>query len=155
MRSSASAVTWRDFATNRLILRSLSAVVGADVVTLGPAGEVVATSMDADDNPTVAAVRRAVPNDRPRGSEPRIAEGDCGFPCLIAYREVDGQPGTVVALVADASPLAAATQAVVRTMLVAAVLSVVVLMLVSQVVVRRVTAPLDICWASSGPAGRS
>lgn len=143
LRSSASAVAWRDFASNPLILRSLSAVVGADVVTFGPSGEVVATSMDADDNPTVTAARRVVSVNRPRGTEPRTAEADCGFPCLIAYREVEGPPGTVVALVADASPLALATRTVAVTMLVTAALSVIVLVLISQIVVRRVTAPLD------------
>jgi hypothetical protein len=41
--SSASAVGWRDFALNSRILASLSAVVGAEVVTLSPAAEVRAS----------------------------------------------------------------------------------------------------------------
>ncbi len=141
--SSAASVTWRDFALNASILRNLRTVIGAEIVTLGPTGEVAATSLDADASAAAAAARLAVSTGGPAGAEPRIAEGDCGFPCLIAYRQVEGHPGTVVALIADASPLASATQAVVRTMLVAAALSVIVLVLVSQIVVRRVTAPLD------------
>lgn len=127
---------------NPRILESLSAVVGADVVTIGPGAEVVASSLDAQSGSVVDAARR-VAGSRPGGGPALVVEEDCGFPCLIAFREVEGRPGTVVALVADASPLAAATRAVVRTMLAAATLSLLVLVLVSQIVVRRVTAPLD------------
>lgn len=140
--SSASAVTWGDFAMNPLILKSLSAVVGADVVTVGPGAEVVASSLETQSGSVVDAARR-VARSRPGGGSAQVVEEDCGFPCLIAFREVEGRPGTVVALVADASPLAAATRAVVRTMLATAALSLIMLVLVSQIVVRRVTAPLE------------
>ncbi|HEY6509165.1 MAG TPA: ATP-binding protein [Vicinamibacterales bacterium] len=128
---------------NPLILKSLSAVVGAEVVTLGPDGKVVASSLEAESNSVVDAARRVVRVRSSDGGAARVAEEDCGFPCLIAFRQVEGRAGMVVVLVADASPLASATRAVVRTMLVAAALSVIVLVLVSQVVVKRVTAPLD------------
>jgi len=141
--NSVSAVTWRDFATNPRILQNLSTVVGAQVVTFGPGAAVVASSLETGSGPVVDAARRLVVSSAPVGMRPRVADADCGYPCLIAFREVDGSPGTVVALVANATPLASATTAVVRTMLVAAVLSLVVLVVVSQVVVHRVTAPLD------------
>jgi hypothetical protein len=141
--SSVSAVTWRDFATNRRILRSLSAVVGAQVVTIGPDAAVVATSLDGDGGPVVDAVRRVVREAPNEGAQPRVIDADCGYRCLIAYREVDASPGTVVALVADATPLASATVAVLRVMFVAAVAGLALLVLVSQIVVRRVTAPLE------------
>jgi signal transduction histidine kinase len=141
--SSASAVAWRDFALNSRILVSLSAVVGAEVVTLSPAAEVLASSLDHRQGGVIEAARRVVPSAPPADAPPRVSEADCGYPCLLAYRQVDGLQGSVVVLVADASPLAAATGAVVRTMLVPAVLSIVVLLVVSQLVARRVTAPLD------------
>jgi len=140
---SASAVTWRDFALNPLILKSLSAVVGADVITLGPGAELLATSLDSQANSVVDATRRIALSRPAVDDRALVVEEDCGFPCLIAVREVAGGSGTIVALVADASPLASVTRAVVRTMLVAAALSVIVLVLVSQTVVTRVTAPLD------------
>jgi two-component system NtrC family sensor kinase len=56
---------------------------------------------------------------------------------------VDGRPGYTVAIIAETTELASATRAVARTILVAAALSGIVMVLVSQAVVRRVTAPLD------------
>jgi signal transduction histidine kinase len=140
--SSASAIGWRDFALNSRILASLSAVVGAEVVTLSPAAEVRASSLDARQGAVIEAARRVVPLAPAADATPRVSDADCGYPCLLAYRQVEGLSGTVVVLVADASPLVAATNAVVRTMLVSALLSVLVLVVVSQVVARRVTAPL-------------
>jgi signal transduction histidine kinase len=134
---------WRDFALNSRILVSLSAVVGADVVTLSPAAEVLASSLGTRQGSIIEAARRVVPSAPAAEAPPRVSDADCGYPCLLAYRQVEGLRGSVVVLVADASPLAVATSAVVRTMLVSAVLSVVVLIVVSQVVARRVTAPLD------------
>jgi signal transduction histidine kinase len=140
--SSASAVGWRDFALNSRILASLSAVVGAEVVTLSPAAEVRASSLDARQGAVIEAARRVVPLAPAAGATPRVSDADCGYPCLLAYRQVEGLSGAVVVLVADASPLVAATNAVVRTMLLSALLSVLVLIVVSQLVARRVTAPL-------------
>ena len=141
--SSASAVAWRDFALNSRILVSLSAIVGADVVTLSPAAEVLASSLDTRQGSVIEAARRVVPSAPAADTLPRVSDADCGYPCLLAYRQVDGLRSTVVVLVADASPLAAATRAVFRTMLVSAALSVIVLIAVSQSVARRVTGPLD------------
>jgi signal transduction histidine kinase len=141
--SSASAVGWRDFALNSRILVSLRAVVGAEVVTLSPSAEVLATSLDTREGRIIEAARRVVPSAPAADAPPLVSDGDCGYPCLLAYRQVDGQRGTVVVLVADRSPLVSATSAVVRTMLISALLSVIALVIVSQLVARRVTAPID------------
>lgn len=140
--TSASAVSWRDFALNSRILVSLRSVVGAEVVTLSPSAEVLASSLDTREGPVIEAARAAV-RQLPADTAPRVSEANCGYPCLLAYRLVDGEGRAVVVLVADTSPLAAATAEVFRTLLLAAVLSIVVLLVVSQVVARRVTAPLD------------
>jgi signal transduction histidine kinase len=158
--TSASAVSWRDFALNSRILVSLSSVVGAEVVTLSPSAEVLASSLDTREGPVIDAARTVVRQSPPASGAPRVSEADCGYPCLLAYRQVDLQGGAVVVLVADTSPLAAATGAVVRTLLLSAVLSVIVLIVISQVVARRVTAPLDrlvhfVRTASPQNAGRA
>ena len=57
---SASAVAWRDFALNSRILVSLSAVVGADVVTLSPKADVLATSLETRQGPVIDAARGVV-----------------------------------------------------------------------------------------------
>jgi signal transduction histidine kinase len=138
--NAADAISSSEFSLNPNILVNVKRLAGADVVTVGPDGEVLARSF-ADERPLLlAAVRRGLDDER---AEPGAIEADCGFPCLMTIRPVVSRPGTRVALVADASPLAAATQAVVRTMFLAAAASVVLLVLVSQAVVRRVTAPLE------------
>ena len=139
--NSAAAVTLSDFALNSTILKSLGLVAGADVVTVGAGGQVLATSFDEDRPAVIEAVRRSVVT--ADSSMPRPVEEDCGFPCLLAYQQVQSRPGTFVVLVADTSPVTAATQAVVRTMFVSAAASVVLLLLISQAVVRRITAPLE------------
>ncbi|HET9266621.1 MAG TPA: ATP-binding protein [Vicinamibacterales bacterium] len=140
---SASAVAWRDFALNSRILASLSDVVGVEVVTLSPSAEVLASSLDARTGAVIDAARAVAPMAPAGDVPPRVSEADCGYPCLLAARQVDGIRGTVVVLAADLSPLASATAAVVRTMLVSAALSIAVLIVISHVVARRVTAPLD------------
>ena len=71
-----------------------------------------------------------------------VVTADCGRPCLIAYRAVDGRPGTVVAVVAETSELAEATRAVTRAIVLGSAVSAVVMLVVGHTVVRRVTAPL-------------
>jgi two-component system, NtrC family, sensor histidine kinase HydH len=140
---SASAVTWRDFALSAPILQNLRAVIGADIVTFGADRRVIASSFADPRNGVVDAARRTIASEGAPSLQPRVVSGDCGYPCVIAFRAVDGRPGVTVALVADASPVVAATRSVVRTILLSAALAVIVLILVSQAVVRRVTAPLE------------
>ena len=141
--SSASAVAWRDFALNSRVLASLSAVVGADVVTLSPQADVLASSIETSRGALIEAARGVARLAPPADQPPRVSEADCGYPCLLAYRQVDGLRGTVVVLAADRSALVAATSLVARTILVSAALSLVALIVVSHVVTRRVTAPIE------------
>jgi signal transduction histidine kinase len=61
----------------------------------------------------------------------------------VAYTDLTTRPDTVVAVIAQSSDLIAASRALTRTILIAATVSVLVMVIVSQVVARRVTAPLD------------
>jgi signal transduction histidine kinase len=67
----------------------------------------------------------------------------CAAPCFVAYASVATRPDTFIAVIAQSSELIAATTALTRAVLIAATLSVLVMVLVSQVVARRITAPLD------------
>jgi two-component system, NtrC family, sensor histidine kinase HydH len=140
---SASAVTWRDFALSSPILQNLRTVIGADIVTFGPDQGVIASSFADPRSGVLVAARQALASAAAPATGPWVVAADCGFPCVIALRAVDGRPGITVALVADASPVVAATRSVVRTILFSAALAVAVLVLVSQAVVRRVTGPLE------------
>jgi signal transduction histidine kinase len=136
-------VTWRDFALSSPILHNLRAVIGADIVTVAGDGTVVASSFADTGNGVVQAAREAIASGGPPGSAPRVVSARCPFPCVIAFREVDGRPGVTVVLVADASPVVQATQGVGRTIVLSGALGVLVLIVVTQAVVRRVTAPLE------------
>jgi len=143
---SASGVVARgDFAVNRAILLSVREITGAHVLTFTTAGVVLASTVEAGERGDLVARVTAAGVARGHEATPgaaSVVRMDCGVPCFVAFRPVEGRPGTVVALVADSSELVALTSAVTRTVLLAAALSVVVMMLASQVVARRVTAPL-------------
>jgi signal transduction histidine kinase len=72
-----------------------------------------------------------------------IIDMDCDTRCYVAYRALADRPGVVVAVVLELAETAAAVSAVARTILVAAVASLIVLVVVSQLVARRVTKPLE------------
>jgi signal transduction histidine kinase len=148
MLNTARVVSRSDLALNPAILRSVQQITGADVITYGSDGQVLATTLDpAARRDLVAAVLETTRRPRPDGGTApgaaAIEPMDCGGPCYVAFTGVDGRPGTVVALVDETAELAAASRAVTRTILVAAALSLAVMVLGSQAVARRVTAPIE------------
>lgn len=144
--NAAALVSQSAFALNPAILASVKAIAGADVITFTADGLVLATTLGASDPALKTAledrdaVRLAL---AARDAAPILRHARCGAPCDIAYRRVAAQPQTVVAVVASTAELLAATEAVTRTILVAALASVVVMVLVSQFVARRLSAPLE------------
>lgn len=141
--SAASVAARPDFALNPAILSNLQQVLGADIIATGPGGEILASSLPANREALAAAVVRSVSAARPPAADAVVIDVDCGAPCLVVYKEIEGRPGAGVALVADTSELASTTRSVARAILLAAVLSVIVMVLVSPAVVRRVTLPLE------------
>ena len=145
IRDAAMLVSQSNFALNPTILRSVKAIAAADVVTYDASGEILASTIDS----TAAASRvRAVTAAGPaRGNASAMAEVHrvaCGGQdCYVAYRPVAARPDTIVAIVAEGAPLAQATRAVTRTILIAALLSLFAMIVVSQIVARRVTGPIE------------
>ena len=141
LAGAAVVVSRADFALNPAILERVRDVVGADVITVDGSGQVVQSTLPDGRRDLEAAVAGAA---RSTGGDGGTVAAwmDCGVPCLVVSRGVEGRPGHVVALVADTSDLTATSRAVSRTILLAAAASVVVMILVSQAVVRRVTQPL-------------
>ena len=132
------------FAFNPAILRSVKAITGADVITFDGAGGIVSTTVESARAELIAAVI-----DSPLAGEARAAVGRgfiremaCDGPCYVSYRAIADRPGVVVAVVLEASEASAALRAVSQAMLVAGLASVAVLVVVSQLVARRVTKPL-------------
>lgn len=144
LRNSAAVVSRSDLALNPAILRNLQQVIGAQIITFDDQGRIVATTTTAEHQDIVDAARRVIAAHQPIDPAASDVEAaDCGVPCLIAYRSVASRPGTVVALIAETTELSSTLQTVARVILMAAAISVLVMVLVSQAVVRRVTAPLD------------
>jgi signal transduction histidine kinase len=139
-----AVVSRGDMALNRVILQNVRDITGADVMTFGADGTVVATTVGAGRDDLKTAVRRAMSAGGARaGGEPAAVWTDCGAPCLVVYRPIQGRPESVVALVAETTDVAAATGTVARVILLAAVLGIAMMVLVGGAVVRRVTAPLQ------------
>ena len=132
------------FAVSPAILRSVKALTGAEVVTFDEDGSIVSTTIEASRGSLIQAVILSDVARAARGGDrPLVGEIDCGGPCYVSYRQVVGRPGALVAVVAETTEVSAAIRAVARTIVLAALASVVMLILVSQLVARRVTAPLD------------
>jgi signal transduction histidine kinase len=143
--NAAALVSQSSFALNPTILASVKAIAGADVITFAADGRVLAGTLAESDPARRAALAdvQATREALAAGAGPILRHADCGAPCDIAYRRVAAQPQTVVAVVASTAELMAATRAVTRTILVAAFGSLVVMILVSEMVARRLTAPID------------
>jgi signal transduction histidine kinase len=67
----------------------------------------------------------------------------CDGRCFVAYEAIADRPGAMLAVVVEAAETSAAIRAVSRTIVLAALASLAALVLVSQLMARRVTAPLD------------
>ena len=71
----------------------------------------VATTVNDGASAVLAAARRAVAA-TPEESDPEtVLASDCGVPCLVVVRPVEGRSGYRVVLVADTSDLANVTRA--------------------------------------------
>jgi signal transduction histidine kinase len=139
IQNAAALVSQSDFALNPAILRSVKAVTRADIVTYSASGRVEASTFDSSDD--AAHLARVVAAGDAR--VPTLQQLDCGVPCYVAYRRVAARPDTTVAVVAETSELQAATRTVTRTIVGAAIFCLLLIVLVSQLVAQRVTAPLN------------
>lgn len=143
MINTADVITRGGFAFNPAILRSVKMITGADVITFDHTGALVSTTVDPGRSELIAAVT-GEPAQRARnaGLGGLVLDMSCGNPCIVSYRPVVGRPGTMVAVVFETAATTAAIRAVSRSILLASLASLIVLVLVSQLVARRVTAPI-------------
>jgi signal transduction histidine kinase len=140
--SAAAVISRSDLALNRLILQQLHEIIDAHIVTVDGDLRVVAST--ADNAPEIMDAALRALSMSPSATRDAAVPLDCGdSPCLVAVRPIEGRPGYSVAIVAETGALGEATRAVARTILLTAALSGLVMVLVSQVIVRRVTAPVD------------
>lgn len=133
------------FAFNPAILRSVKAITGADVITFDAGGVVLSTTVDPARDRLIRTVTSGddAGDARAAGGAGLVRELDCDAPCYVAYRAVSDRPGVQVAVIVETTDAAAAIRTVARTILLAALASLAALVLISQFVARRVTAPLE------------
>jgi len=147
MLNAAALVSQSDFALNPAILQSVKAIAGADVVTFNGRGQVLASTLPPPESRAiVAALGDTTAREDASGvttAGATLRRIQCDQPCDVAYRRVPSRPDTIVAVVTTSGELRAATRAVTRAILIAAFLSLLGMIVVSQVVARRVTAPID------------
>ena len=144
LANTADVIARGGFAFNPTILRSVKMITGADVITFDTSGALVSTTVDPSQTTLIAAVTTGqdARDAQTAGPAGIVRDLSCGEPCIVAYRPAMGRPGTLIAVVFQTSATTAANRAVSRTILLAALASLAALVLISQLVARRVTAPI-------------
>ena len=145
IQDAATVMSQSEFALNPAILHNAGQIAGADILTYQDDGTVLASTTDPASRPELV---RAVARPNPQGAivrqdGPAVRRVPCDVPCLVAYAPMMTRPGAWVAVVAETSERSAATGALTRTILLTAAASLLAMILVSHVVTRRVTAPID------------
>ena len=141
--SATSFVSRSGVALNPGILTAVRQVTGAEVVTFSANG--ISTSTLTGSNQTALA-DRIVAGSRGlmlREDAPTVLELPGEPSIYAAYRRVEGQPGTIVALFHENTEVERANRLLMRTIVGAAMASLLFMILVSQVVARRVTSPIS------------
>lgn len=141
--ANATSVASRSgMALNPAILAAIKEATGADVVTFGEHG-VIATTFDGPDREQLVARVLNGAVGRPVSPDAAIVIELAGEPPMFAsYRGVSAQTGTVVAVVKDARDVQQANATLGKTIVGAALISLIVMIAAGQIVARRVTAPI-------------
>ena len=159
----SAALSQAGFALNPSILESLGEVVDAEIITYTRRGEVLATTLNEQtDTELVRVVLSFEITDQMFALGEGLVLRDIihrDVPYRIAYRPLITPPDTVVAFVTATSDIAAAEQSIARTVFIIVLVIVLFMSLASQLVARRVTAPVlrlvefTKGIASGGPTG--
>jgi signal transduction histidine kinase len=150
-------VSRSQFALSPSVLRLVKEIMDADVVTFGPGMAPVVTTVDATLRPgLVGAVIANAPPEvgsvGPDGYQLRAMTVD-GAPHLVAYRPITERPGAVMAFVAETSELAQALRSARLRVLIVAGVSLCLFFVVSEIVARRVSGPIERLLAATRAAG--
>jgi hypothetical protein len=129
--STAQLLQRAEYATNPALLRVAADLTKVDVVTFRADGSLVASTFPSDVPAEV--LQRVLASERPRPES-------CGESCFIAYADVIGTPGMVVAVIAGRGAPDPLTESMINTIWLAGLVGVVLLAGASQVLARLVTA---------------
>lgn len=141
--SATDFVSRNGVALNPGILTAVRKVTGAEAVTFGPRGVLATTLSGPGEQALVQRVIVGASGLHIRGDAPTVIEL-AGDPSIyVAYRVVEGQPGAVVALMHENTEVERVNRTLMRTIVGAAAVSLLFMILVSEFVARRVTAPIS------------
>lgn len=141
--SATSVVSRNGVALNPAILTAVKQVAGADVVTFGPDGVLATTLTGAGEQALIQRVIAGASGLRIRNEAPTVVELPGDPSIYAAYLTVDGQPGAIVALMHENTEVERVNRLLMRTIVGAAAVSLLFMILVSEFVARRVTAPIS------------
>lgn len=136
-----------DFALNASILNKLKPIIDADMITYRTDGMVVASTLSTPEKqPLLRLIQTPTPAAQLFTQGQRLVIRDVrfqGLPYKIAYRPVNIQEGTLIAFVVPTSDIALLRQRVTIILATITVLMVLAVFLVSQLIARSITAPVQ------------
>jgi signal transduction histidine kinase len=124
------------------ILTAVRQVTGAEAVTFGPDGLLITTLAGPERAALVPRVIAGAAGLTLRPNQATVVELPGEPSIFAAYCAVEGQPGVIVALVHGSTEVERVNRLIMRTIVGTAAVSLVFMILVSQLVARRVTAPI-------------
>jgi signal transduction histidine kinase len=141
--ANATSVASRSgMASNPAILAAIKEATGADIVTFSDAGVTSTTIAGPERDALIARVINGA-SGRPISSDAALVVELPGEPAVYAaYRSVGAQPGTMVAVLKDTRDVEQANATLGKTIVGAALISVLVMIAAGQLLARQVTAPI-------------
>jgi len=141
-RRASRMLAQSDFLLGSSILDRFKAVLDADIVAYGAGGRVLATTLEGPDAGDLLRSVLATPSAQAGGGDEafrteRITVN--GRTYRVGYRPLRAPAQAHVAVIADASDVAAATRGIGRTLVLVGLATLLLSALVSQLVVKRVT----------------
>ena len=136
----ARMIAESDFLLNRPVLERFKAVLNAEIVGYARDGTVIGSTLAPAQRRLLDAVLAAPSANADLGGGFALEHITVdGRPYRVGYHSLRAPAGGIVALVVDASDVAAATAAIGRTLLLVSVATLILSALVSQLVVKRVS----------------
>lgn len=130
-RHTAELLRRSNYAINPALLKVAADLTRVDVITFQDDGRVVASTFTGEVPAGLLGLVRSAERPRPTS---------CGASCFIAYEDVDGLPGTFVAVIAGRAAEDPLSDAAVQTIWIAGAVGVLLMVVVSEVLARMVTA---------------
>ena len=146
LENASDVLAQSDLALTEPVLERLKLIIGAEIVTYGKDGGVLAGTLSpSTDAELLALVQTEDVLTRIFSDEEKLILRDVmhrGVPYKVAYRPIRFPSDAVIAFVADTSDMAQAKRAVARNIGLLAAVMIPVLVLISQLIARSITKPV-------------